>query len=326
MFRSLRRFLQLAFLLAFLLLAACTSEEPFDFPTPLPTEYLPTSIALTVAASRPTEAFVEETHPAPEVAQPTATLLPPTATLAPTEPPTLTATLAPTATPTPSPTPVPNVPLSDIEIHTPGSLSKVTSPIPVRAWVYPGALGRITVELTGEDGRLITRQIVTLGEGRKAGLALDLPYQISGVSELGRLQIYTADAFNRPKAMISVDVILLSTGTADLNIPTDFLAHLTIKDPKEGDLIQGGNVIVSGLARPTTDQSFLAELIDEKGQVVGQRLFDPDPGAENDFRPFFVEIPYEVTEPTRVRLVISERTERIPGTIYLVSMEILISP
>jgi hypothetical protein len=126
--------------------------------------------------------------------------------------------------------------------------------------------------------------------------------------------------------MISVDVILLTTGTADLNIPTDFLAHVAIKDPQEGDLIQGGNVVVSGLARPTTDQSFLAELIDENGQVVGQRLFDPEPGAVNDFRPFMVVIPYTVTEPTRVRLVIHERTERIPGTIYILSMEILISP
>ncbi|MCB9134040.1 MAG: hypothetical protein H6636_01350 [Anaerolineales bacterium] len=325
MSRAFHRTLYLVLFLGLFLLTACKPEDDLNFPTPLPTEYLPTSIALTVAASRPTEAQPQVgTLPAAEGSQPTHTPLPPT--LVPTEPPTFTATITPSATPTPSGTPIPSVPLSDIEIHTPGSLSKVTSPIPVRAWVYPGALGRVTVELLGEDGRLITRQIINLGEGRKAGLALDLPFTISGVSELGRLQIYTADAFNRPKAMISVDVILLSTGTADLNIPTDFLAHLTIKDPKEGDLIQGGTVVVSGLARPTTNQSFLAELIDEKGQVVGQRLFDPDPGAENEFRPFFVEIPYEVTEPTRVRLVISERTERIQGNIYLVSMEILISP
>ncbi|NUM44900.1 MAG: hypothetical protein HUU38_09350 [Anaerolineales bacterium] len=321
----LSRPLRLLIFVLLLLLTACAPEENFDFPTAIPTEFLPTSIALTVAA-RTTAVVLPEENPTDQLTnQPTAVPLPsatPTLPLPPTETP----SPPPTLTPLPSNTPVPSVPLSDIELRTPGSLSKVTSPIPVRAFVFPGAFGRVTVELLGEDGRLITRQIVVLGEGRKAGLALDLTFEISGVSELGRLQIYTADAFNRPKSMISVDVILLSTGTADLNIPTDFLAHLAIKDPKEGDLIQGGNVVVSGLARPTTEQSFLAELIDENGQVVGQRLFDADPGLITDFRPFFVEIPYTVTEPTRVRLVIYERTERIPGTIYLVSMEILISP
>ncbi len=310
-----------------LLLAACTTEEPLDFPTPIPTEYLPTSIALTVAAAQSTGLppdAAPTSEPTAQPADPVTDTPAPTST--PTQTPAPTATFTPSITPLPTNTPVVSVPLADIELRTPGNLSKVTSPIPVRAAVFPGALGRVTVELLGEDGRLITREIVILGEGRKAGLALDLPFEISGVSELGRLQIYTADAFNRPKSMISVDVILLSTGTADLNIPTDFLAHVSIKDPKEGDLIQGGNVVISGLARPTTDQSFLVELIDEKGQVVGQRLFDPDPGPINDFRPFFAEIPYTVTEPTRVRLVIYERTERIPGTIYLVSMEIVISP
>ncbi|GAB4580132.1 MAG: hypothetical protein Fur0022_28710 [Anaerolineales bacterium] len=318
----------LSFFLAFLmLLTACAPEENFGLPTPIPTEYLPTSIALTVAANLFAELpSASPNEPTNQPAnRPSST---PTLTPTPTETPTPTITFTPSITPTPSNTPVPNVPLSEIEIRTPGSLSKVVSPIPVRAFVVPGNLGRVTVELLGEDGRLITRQIVTLGAspGNKAGLALDLPFNISGVSELGRLQIFTADEFNRPQAMVSVDVILLSTGTADLNIPTDFLAHVSIKDPQEGDLIQGGTVVVSGVARPTTDQSFLAELINESGQVVGQRLFDADPGLLTEFRPFFVEIPYTVTEPTQVRLIIYERTERIPGTIYLVSMEILISP
>jgi hypothetical protein len=184
------------------------------------------------------------------------------------------------------------------------------------------------VELLGEDGRLLTRQIITLNEnlGRKAGLALDLPFEIPGESELGRLQILTYDLFGRPKAVSSVDVILLSSGTADLNVVTDFLTHIVIKDPKEGDLIQGGTLIVTGQARPTTDQSFLAELIAEDGRVVGMRLFDAADGDENEHRPFVVEVPFSVTVPTKVRLIIRERTTRIPGTIFLVSVEITVSP
>jgi len=319
----MKRFARLAFTLFIALsLTGCFAEEKLDFPTAIPTEFLATSIALTVTAGRPTET---PTGTATPTRTPTPTA---TATPTPTNTPTPTATFTPSITPTPTDTPVPVVPLSEIELRTPGSLSKIISPIPVRAVVVPGFLGRVTVELLGEDGRLLVRQIVTLNEnlGRKAGLAIDLPFEIPGISELGRLQIITADAFGRPKAIMSVDVILLSSGTADLNIVTDFLAHLMIKEPQEGALVQGGTLIVSGVARPTTDQAFLAELIAEDGRVVGMRLFAPASGPENDHRPFFVEIPYTVTEPSRVRLVIRERSDRIPGTIYLVSMEILISP
>ena len=319
--------LNIALIIA-LSLAGCFAEGDLDFPTPLPTEFLPTSIALTVAAGLPAPTPTGGNTPTrtpPPTRTPTPTS---TATPTLTNTPTPTATFTPSITPIPTETPVPVVPLSDIEIRTPGSLSKVISPIPVRAIVVPGALGKVTVELLGEDGRLLARQIVTLSEnlGRKAGLVVDLPFEIPGVSELGRLQIATTDTFGRPKALASVDVILLSAGDADLNIVTDFLAHVMIKDPKEGDLIQGGTLVISGMARPTTDQSFLAEMVTEEGNVVGMRLFDVADGPENEHRPFLVEIPFSVSEPSRVRLIIHERTDRIPGTIYLLSMEILISP
>ena len=325
----MRRFfcLPLVLLLA-IILTACLREENLDFPTAIPTEFLPTSIALTVTAGRPTEtptglATATRTPLPSRTPTPTATR-----TATPTKTYTPTATFTPSITPTPTDTPVPVVPLADIELRTPGSLSKVLSPIPVRAVLVPGAAGKVTVELLGEDGRLLARQIVVLNEnlGRKAGLALDLAFEIPGISELGRLQIITADEWGRPTAISSVDVILLSTGISDLNIVTDFLAHVMIKEPQAGDLIQGGILVVTGVARPTLDQSFLVELIAEDGKVVGMRLFDAEAGDINDHRPFLVEIPYTVTEPTRVLLVIRERSDRIPGTIYLVSMEITVSP
>ena len=310
-----------------LLLTACITQTPVGFgvtdsdglPTPIPTEYLATAIELTVAASRPTEA-----PSATPTASPTATPTP-TASATPTERPT------PTITPTPTNTPVPLIPLADIEIRVPGSLSRVVSPIPLRAALVPGAGGKVTIELLGEDGRVLTRQIVTLNEnlGRKAGLAIDLAFEIPGVSELGRLQVSITDQFGRPQALSSVDLILLSSGPADFNVVTDLLTPLVIKEPQPGALIQGGTLIVSGFGRPTTSQPFLAELITQEGKIVGMRLFDVEEASDeapNQHRPFLVEVPYTVTEPTWVRLIIRERGERIPGTIFLTSLELLISP
>lgn len=300
------------------LLAACANQAAGGFPTPLPTEFLPTSIALTVAAGLPAATpSTAPTRTGTATATPTAS-----ATLTPTP------TFTPSVTPTPTDTPIPLIPLADIEIRTPGQLSKVISPIPVRAVLIPGQGGNVTIELLGEDGRLLARQITPLNEnlGRKAGLILDLPFEIPGEAELGRLQISTLDRFGRPQALSSVDLILLSSGAADLNIPTDFLTRLTIEEPPPNGLIQGGTLIVTGHARPVTGQPFLAELIAEDGRVIGMRLFEPANGPANAFRPFLVEIPYSVGEPTRVRLVIRERSERIPGTVFLTSLEIIVSP
>ncbi|MFQ5617042.1 MAG: hypothetical protein ACE5GO_11370, partial [Anaerolineales bacterium] len=132
--------------------------------------------------------------------------------------------------------------------------------------------------------------------------------------------------FGRPKALASVELILLSSGNPDLNVVTDLLSRIVIEDPQQGDLIQGGRLIVSGLARPSNSKPLLAELITGEGKVVGMRVFDTEDGPENEHHPFLVEVPYTVTEPTWARLVIRERGERIPGTIYLSSLEILLSP
>jgi hypothetical protein len=42
--------------------------------------------------------------------------------------------------------------------------------------------------------------------------------------------------------------------------------------------------------------------------------------------PFIAEVPYEVTEPTWVRLILHESASRIPGITQLTSVEILLSP
>jgi hypothetical protein len=85
-------------------------------------------------------------------------------------------------------------------------------------------------------------------------------------------------------------------------------------------------VQVTGLARPSAETSLVAELIGENGQVVGQRVFDVGIDSGSGHLPFTVDILYSVDEPTWVLLIIRERGERIPGTVYLISLEVLLSP
>jgi hypothetical protein len=315
-----------------MLLAGCLAP-PAARISPIPTEMLPTVIAQTLMA----QGFdVSGDEPAPSATPaPTSTAGAPTpqATRTPEavpgeEIPTLTPSLTRTASATPTPTPGPAIPPAEIEITAPGALSRVTSPFPLRALLVPGYEGRATVELLGEDGRVITRQIVTLNPdlGRKAGLVLDIAFEIPAEAELGRLVISRQDEFGRTTALSSIELILLASGDPDLNVVVDRLARFIIAAPENGALIQGGRIVVSGLARPAVPQGLVAEIITEKGAIIGQRVFNVLPGAPGEYVPFVVEIPYTVSEPTWVLLIVRERGERIPGITYLNSTEILLSP
>jgi hypothetical protein len=252
----------------------------------------------------------------------------PLPTSTPTTTPTPTITPTSTVTPTPTATPVPLIPLSEIEINSPGPWSKVTSPFSLRALLVPGDGGKVTIELLGEDGRLLFRKISFLLEdlGRKAGMVEEIEFDIAAVAETARLQILVDDAFGRPRAISSVDLILLSEGVAEINVPGDLLAPVVVTDPLPDALIQGGTLILTGLARPIQDQFLVVELVSEQGKVVGNRVIEVPNVVNNEHSIFVVEIPYNVDDPTRVRLTIRERGDRIAGAIHLLSMEVLLSP
>lgn len=249
---------------------------------------------------------------------PSPTKIPPTAR------PTNTATRAPTSTPTA----VPPVPPADIEILAPGALSKVISPIPVRADLVPGHQGRVTVELLGEDGRVISRQIVLLNPnlGRKVGMVIELPFEIPTEAEFSRLVISVSDEYGRTTALASTDLVLLSSGQPDFNVVVDRSAPVVIQEPPLNAIVQGEGVVVSGMARPAVSKDFVIEMIAQNGKVISQRVFDVEAASPSEHVPFIIEVPFSVDDPTWVLLLIRERGDRIPGITYLTSTEVLLSP
>ena len=165
------------------LLSSCTfipQTEPL--PTLIPEEQLPTVIAMTAnvivsqtAAAQPS--LMETLSPLPnQTNSPTIATRTPSSTVIgpPTDMPTITLTPEDTSTPTKtaSPTltltptlehtatsiPPEEIPFAAVQIIHPSHNSKVVSPIDLYTFVAPGGDGRIRVELTGEDGRLLYRQ------------------------------------------------------------------------------------------------------------------------------------------------------------------------
>lgn len=296
----------------------------------IPTEQLPTVIAMTVD-----EMVLKETSGLKVFTQRT---IEPSSTS--------TMAIVPSITSTPNPegfrivtatkqslatvTPVigTDIPYSEIQFISPGELSKVITPIRLHAFLMPGDSGRATIELFGEDGRLMFRKlfVFTSPPGVQTTLRTDIDFEIAAVAETVTLVISTEDSYGRMKSAASITLILLSIGESDINPPGDHLAAIVVREPLEKVLIQGGKLMVSGLIRTDSELPLLVELVTTDGKVIGSRLAGIVPGGTGNHRLFATELAYTVETPTWVRVTVSERKNGNTTPEKLTSVEVLLSP
>jgi hypothetical protein len=321
-------------LLAGLALGGCAGLLAPALPTAMPTDFLPTAIALTVQAgageSTPTQSnlpVAASQTPLPPSQRPASSTPSPSETMTGTpDGPTATPyTLPPSATPTA----ISELPESEIQILNLGPLSRVTSPITLSAYLKTGGDGRVVVELLGEDRRVLFREVKsvrTVPAGSWVPLKMALEYEISAAAEAGRLQIYVADQNKNTTALSSIPLILLSIGQDDIYPPQDRLAPIVIQSPHKKALIQGGKVQVSGLVRGDPDQPLMVRLILPDGSEAGARLAGVTPPEQGEYSSFQVEVPYTVSKATRALLTVSQGEAGINDVVQLASVEVMLSP
>ncbi len=218
-------------------------------------------------------------------------------------------------------------PPAAIQIHAPGPMSSVRSPIRLRGYLLPGFKNRVHIELVGEDGRLLARRLMyAYTSQRFAYFAIEIPFEIKGISQLARLQVSTEDESGRISALAGVRLLLLSSGYEDINPAGDLKERCILFSPAPGEVIGGGTVSISGYARPMDDLPLIVELIGAQGQALASRLVSlGNPNAEG-YSPFTAELPYSIAEPVSVRLTVRQPDGRIGGTMYLYSQEIILTP
>lgn len=317
-------------LAATLFIAPSVSEIPSLTSTPeltveIPTEVLPADTAAPVGnPTRTITAWANNTATAGPSPTPTRTATAtriPTHTLAPSRTPTI--TLTPTITFTPTPPP----PL--LYLVRPGLLSKVVSPIQLEFYATSGDDQRVTIELIGEDGRVISRQLINRDKDlpKRFWLARELPFEIDAAAETARLQISTSDSFGRQIALTSIDLILLSIGRNEINAPVIDQEPYLIRRPRPDQVVSGGILVIEALARPVNVSPLFIELSDETGRVISlKQVAVAPPSGPLSHTPFRVEIPYKVAAQTPVRLTIRQEGDRIPGTVALTSQLIVLEP
>jgi len=327
----IRRIAITGLLLLSALLVSCSNVSETPVPTLYPTEYIPTVIAMTLEAQgidlnpddQPTESPTEPPSPTP-TEQPTQISLPdPTQALP---------TPVPEGTPSPpddqEPIPTGDIPISINQILSPGSGSKVISPFTMRAAVKPGDNSVVHIELLGQDGQLLMREVRTFQTLETDWLTLgsEIIYGINSVAESGRLQVSIEDEHGRLKSVSSIDLVLQSMGNQDLNQPGDEFEDIVLESPRSYLLIQDGTMRVAGMARLRTGQPLRIEIVTSDGRIVGTRQVSVNPSQGSQYETFAIDVPYNISYTNRVRVQVWEPASRIPGIINLSSVEVLLSP
>lgn len=293
-----------------LLLVACSGKAPS-------TEVLPV-----VESSRPTGTAVT---------LPTVTSRTPTATSTAVE--TLPTEIIPTMpgitpfTPTATPQLSPALSAAAIQILSPGPMSLLVSPVTARGYIIPGARNMMTVELIGEDERLIFRKLMRLYTDYKwAYFELEIPFETHAAAELGRLQISTEDENGITTALMAVHVLLQPEGNAEINPPGDLSERCSLLTPRPEMEANGGVLAVGGSYRTFNQQPLIIELIDVQGVILASRWVDLSQAEGGSTILFSEELMYSVEEPTAARLVLRQFDGRIDGNMYLFSQPILVNP
>jgi hypothetical protein len=292
------------------LLAGCSpllspSERPA--PTPYPPDYLPTVIALTAQAAN---VFGTATSVA-SVAD-----LPPTDTPEPTITPTPEATYTPTTIPGHDP--------AAIEIQSPGPMSKVVSPINLRMNIVSGENEKIQIDLHGEDGSLLSRTVKKVPRSTNGvDQVIKIPFEIRPAAEVARLTVSTSDKAGRMQALNSVRLLLLSSGSNEINPPGDPSEPFAVFSPGLKDEASGGVLRVRGDIWPFNLKPVLLELIGPGGKSLGLRILNID---RLNPQLFETSVSYKVDEPTTARLTLRQQDDRMDGWFYVYSQEILLNP
>ena len=290
-------------------LTGCTVSGQ-TYPTPIPADVFPTAIWQTAVAINLTTTASAPTTTVPPAAEPTHTPSP-------------TFTQIPTVTYTP--TGIPPAPSARIYVASPGPMSKIASPLQVRMEVVAGETKLVDIGLSGEDGRLIARQLdrVQAEPPTAAYVSIELPFQIRA-AELGRLEVVTKDRSGRIESLSNTFLLLLPVGESEINPPAPPFERAAFYLPEANATVSGGLLHIEGAMWPlNNDQPVIIDVLDESGRPLFSKILS----LQGDtYIPFAVDIPYQVTQPTPVRLSIRQNDSRIDGVIYLFSQLMILAP
>ena len=232
--------------------------------------------------------------------------------------------------PTLAPTPAGfSYPPALLQVEKPGEMSRLTSPFLVMANVYPGDQGMVNVQLFGEDGRLMSDQLIQLTqvESGWVSLATEIKFESLSAGESALLVLSTRDVFGRRIAQSGVPVLLLQIGKSEFENARFTKQPVILKSPVAGGFGKKGSLHIEGVIHLYNDNPIIVELYTQTGGIVANRALYVTGNDAVDFVPFSLDVPYSVTRRTPVRLTIRQASEISSSVdIFLYSQLIFLDP
>lgn len=190
----------------------------------------------------------------------------------------------------------------------------LASPISVSAQL-PAESRLFRLGLFGRDGRLLGRQVLAAGPGE---IETRLAFEIPTAEEEARLTISIDDDLGRTVELESIEVRLISAGSAMIT-PPSAANSLEVTNPVEGAKIKGGRLAVAGRVADFQTPIHI-ELVSQTGRVLAAN--DAFPNA--DTGEFSAELAYRVEENETVLVVASQSQGEV--LMFLKSLEVLLLP
>ena len=325
------------FVLISIIAEGCSVLPANNPPTFIPEDHLPTVIALTAQAMVDQGVIQITSAPQPTPTQDSSTQTPTPTENQPSPTPDLASSSASAidlvlSSPKPLTLPDP-LPPGEIQLISPGRLSRVSSPFGFHAYLAPPSNEKeedisYRLALYGEDGRLLVEHLFSseAEQSLNKHLVMDVIFKIPGEAEAARLEVSSQDGFGRTSALTSTDLVLLSEGIPEIKAIQDLHENLIIQQPIPSTLIQGGVLIIQGLTRVAPQDQLLVELIDRDGVMVGSEVLQvSEENIGSGYRHFEGEVSYQVGSSSWIRVQVSARDGKFSGIQHLSSVEVLIS-
>ena len=305
------------FVLCGLLLAACTRQQTPTQPKLTATSTQADSTAVVVKATmQPTETPITPTA----TATAKISVLTPIVVEQPTQQ--VTTTLNPIATGY-------VLPPALLQVEKPGDFSKLTSPFLVTANVYPGYDGVVNVQLFGEDGRLMSDQLLRLSgiESGWISLATEIKFEPVSAGESGLVVISTRDSYGRRTAQTGVPVTLLQIGKSEIETSHFNKMPVLWKSPVAGGFYKKGNIHIEGTVHLFNNNPVIVELVTQTGGILATKAIYIDAKDGVEYLPFSADLSYSVTKLTPVRFTVRQAsTLNANVDIFLDSQLIFLDP
>ncbi|NOH03315.1 MAG: hypothetical protein HND47_15820 [Chloroflexi bacterium] len=211
-------------------------------------------------------------------------------------------------------------------------MSSLTSPFVLQAILIAGESERIQVDLLGEDGRVLQREIEKLTRNPAGTFQrFEISFEIRAVSEKGYIRISTKDDFGKIQALNTMPVLLYSVGSAQVNPPGNMIyERVMVEGLKEKAKYYAGVVTLKGRIWPFNDQPVIVELLTQEGRPLSSRILTFN-GI--DTQSFETTLPYKVSEPTPARLTFRQdnpllgvEDPELGKLIYVYTVEVILNP